>query len=325
MATELEHASTEIVRPSGFEVNPAVRRAKSAPASTKQTYSIAHTAQCKLRIAANRPDRNLRFVLGHAFTLDKVLLRIVEIENQSAKDELDNDKPVPRKSEIEEEDDARAGVGGGAGVRVGETGSLAQPKRRISFSNQTKPSEITGRHSPARAKSPPPKTKNIPKSYEDDESTDSDEYDEPEDFARAINPQSALNPPAYAEDKSDDDDAAIDDYDQEEDTGLGLSRFASATAAKPRMRSPSPPPMSESDSEEDEEGPKSPPAFPDDMVRGVMIEGEEATELHGLYEQIKSCRCGGDQHAEAPHSKGMWTFESKGDDGTNHQYGVVKV
>lgn len=45
-----------------------------------QTYSIAHSAQCKLSMTAGEPDRNLRFMLGHAFLLDKALFRVAEIE-----------------------------------------------------------------------------------------------------------------------------------------------------------------------------------------------------------------------------------------------------
>lgn len=52
--------------------------------SLKETLSLAHTAQCKLHLAASRPDRNLRFVLGHALTLDSLSLRLVEIEEESA-------------------------------------------------------------------------------------------------------------------------------------------------------------------------------------------------------------------------------------------------
>jgi hypothetical protein len=309
-------------RPSGFAVHPAVNRA-SGNLSTKQTYSVAHSAQCKLNLAANRPDRNLRYVLGHAFTLDKVLLRIVEIENESAKDIFDNDKPDgPSKSEIQEEDDAKAGIGGGAGVRVGESGSLARPQRRISFSNQTKPSDITGGNGngkSGRDKSPPPQKKQIPKGYEDDESTDSDDdYDDPTEFARALDPQTAINLPAGAEDN----DPLIDDYDQD-DAPLGLQRFASATAAPPRKHSPSPPPMTDSDSEEDDEPPKSPPIFPDDVVRESMVE-EESTELHEIYETIRGCPCG-DDHGVAPPSKGMWTIKTEEKDGRSVRYGVVKV
>ncbi|KAH8600713.1 hypothetical protein B0O99DRAFT_681586 [Bisporella sp. PMI_857] len=47
--------------------------------SVQEAFRLAHTAQCKLHIAADRPDRNLRFILGHAFTLDKLRLRIAEV------------------------------------------------------------------------------------------------------------------------------------------------------------------------------------------------------------------------------------------------------
>ncbi|KAF2439807.1 hypothetical protein P171DRAFT_112462 [Karstenula rhodostoma CBS 690.94] len=53
-------------------------------ASLRETLSIAHTAECKLHLAANRPDRDLRFMLGHALTLDSVSLRLVEIEEEAA-------------------------------------------------------------------------------------------------------------------------------------------------------------------------------------------------------------------------------------------------
>lgn len=299
--------ATAVERPSGFYSQ--VKR--SSNYSTRETYSIAHSARCKLDLAANRPDRNLRFVLGHAFTLDKVLLRIVEIENESAKDEFDNSKPDdPRRSEIQDEDDARAGIGGGTTVQVGETGSLARP-RRISFSNQSRPSDITGgNRQTRRAKSPPPKQKTIPKGYDDDESTDSDDYDEdPSDFVCGLDLQTATSPPAG---------------DEEDDDGLGLTRFASASAHRPRKLSPSPPPLSESDSEEDEEPPKSPPSFPDDVVRGVMVEGEEASELNQIYQTIKGCPCNRD-HKHAPDSLGMWEIKNEDKDGRNVRYGVVKV
>jgi hypothetical protein len=50
--------------------------------SYNQTYVLAHTAQCKLQLSANRPDRNLRFVLGHALAFESLMLRIVEIEEE---------------------------------------------------------------------------------------------------------------------------------------------------------------------------------------------------------------------------------------------------
>jgi hypothetical protein len=38
-------------------------------------------------MAADKPDRNLRFILGHAFTLDKIRLQIAQIEEDSSDDE----------------------------------------------------------------------------------------------------------------------------------------------------------------------------------------------------------------------------------------------
>ena len=49
--------------------------------SLKEAYHLAHTAQCRLNIAANRPDRNLRFVVGHLMHYEALRLRIVEIEH----------------------------------------------------------------------------------------------------------------------------------------------------------------------------------------------------------------------------------------------------
>lgn len=51
--------------------------------SLKEAYTLAHTAQCKLNIAASRPDRNLRCVVGHLMHYESLRLRIVEIEHKS--------------------------------------------------------------------------------------------------------------------------------------------------------------------------------------------------------------------------------------------------
>lgn len=53
--------------------------------SLKQTYTLAHTARCKLHLAADRPDRDLRFLVGHAMHLDSLMLRIIEIEESVEK------------------------------------------------------------------------------------------------------------------------------------------------------------------------------------------------------------------------------------------------
>lgn len=49
--------------------------------SLREAYYLAHTAQCRLQLEASRPDRNLRFVVGHLMHYESLRLRIVEIEH----------------------------------------------------------------------------------------------------------------------------------------------------------------------------------------------------------------------------------------------------
>ena len=313
--------------------------ARSTGSSQHETYQIAHTAKCKLHIAANRPDRNLRFVLGHAFTLDNLLLRIVEIENHSAKDEFEETKSEHRSSEIQAEDDRRAGVGGGAGVKVRETGSLKkQPQekqRRVSFGNSAnfRPSDLKGGNgngSPKRNKSPPPAPSSFPVPSKEEESSESEDAAfNPKEFAETLKPQTAVTPRTNVDDKAEvkeEEDEPVDDYDdEEEDDGLGLQRFASASAQPPRRRT-SPPPaddvpaLSGSDSDEDEQSePPSPPSLPGDVARKMMAEGEEDETLKGLYNQVRSCTCC-PNHAKTPVSQGMKTGMYEG-----RRVGIVTV
>lgn len=64
--------------------------------SATDTYRIAHTAACKLQQAADRPDRNLRFILGHAFTLDKIRLQLALIEEAEDLDEDEDEDKADR-------------------------------------------------------------------------------------------------------------------------------------------------------------------------------------------------------------------------------------
>lgn len=69
--------------------------------SARETISLAHTARCKLQLAADRPDRNLRFILGHAFTLDKIRLAIAEIETDDSDDErIDGQTDAQRERRV---------------------------------------------------------------------------------------------------------------------------------------------------------------------------------------------------------------------------------
>ncbi|KAE8452642.1 hypothetical protein EG329_013901 [Mollisiaceae sp. DMI_Dod_QoI] len=116
--------------------------------SAQETYYLAHTARCKLQMAADRPDRNLRFLLGHAFTLDKLLLRVVEIESESSSDDdlgtADDDFDMPTCT-----------------------------AQRVSFRSH-KPAST----SPARNRSPPPA---IPLTDSDSDSSDEEDVYEDEE------------------------------------------------------------------------------------------------------------------------------------------------
>ena len=120
--------------------------------SAAETYRIAHTARCKLQMAADRPDRDLRFILGHAFTLDKLMLRVVEIESGSSSSDDEDTSPT---------DDFSAPTCKGSGH---------EHKRRVSFNNDNvRPHNLA---SNTRAKSPPP---NEEARLDDGDGTSSDE------------------------------------------------------------------------------------------------------------------------------------------------------
>lgn len=302
------------------------------------TYRVAHSARCKLQLAADRPDRNLRFVLGHAFTLDNLLLRIVEIENQGAKDQLDlskPDEPAPKgESEYQQHDDTHSGIGGGAGVQVGERGSLARDPskqssspRRVSFSGSSNfsPSAILKGQSKAgagrrRPKSPPPA------GHEDDGASTSsdDDIDDPRAFAESFKPKSVIPPQGKGANAHDSDSYSDDDYEDDNDTGL--QRFESASAKPPRQRSPPPenvPELEEDEGdEEDEPEPVSPPSLPEDKIREALA-GDVDEEMAGLYSGIKKCSCH-HHHKLAPNLGQM--YDVKGFDGEpGKRYAIIKA
>ena len=287
------------------------------------TYRVAHSARCKLSLAANRPDRNLRFVLGHAFTLDNVLLRIVEIENHSAKEDFDTSKPTgPEKAESEYANKTSK-IGGGAGVQVGEQGSFAKPQepqsgpRRISFSSSShfSPSSLMAGQSNSgsnrkRNKSPPP----VSRPDNEDSASSDDDIEDPNDFARSLNPKSAIPASGKAANAHDSDSYSDDDYDDDEEEDTGLQRFASAAAQAPRQ--PSPPaehvPDLEEDEgdEEDEIEPVSPPSLPEENVRDAMAGSLDDASMD-LYNGIKRCPCH-HHHNKVPQAEKMWEVKTGG-------------
>jgi hypothetical protein len=111
---------------------------------------LAHTARCKLQMAADRPDRNLRFILGHAITFDKLMCRIVEMENErESMPQHDDHVSTERRVSFKDNSDR-------------PTGPLRQ---------EAKPPTKKGANG-ARAPSPPPD----PSVAHTDDSSDSDDY-----------------------------------------------------------------------------------------------------------------------------------------------------
>ncbi|KAL1955496.1 hypothetical protein VTO42DRAFT_8522 [Malbranchea cinnamomea] len=53
--------------------------------SLTQTYFLAHTARAKLSREAQRPDHNLRLLVGHANMLDSLMIELAEAEREQEK------------------------------------------------------------------------------------------------------------------------------------------------------------------------------------------------------------------------------------------------
>ncbi|KAK6382194.1 hypothetical protein LTS17_004081 [Exophiala oligosperma] len=199
---------------------PSSRPKPPARVNTSSTYTLAHTAQCKLKLAAKRTDRDLRFVLGHAFTLDNLMLRIVEIENREAKSaftegggkrsskdvsdaegehfdcSLAQPQTAPTSKEHHDDDDGdfdctKAPPPSESNkAQQNVSGEAVGGGRRVSFQdNNARPSKngygSAGSRSPKKRRSPSPQLV-LPAGLSDDSSDDeiagtsSDDYEEPE-------------------------------------------------------------------------------------------------------------------------------------------------
>lgn len=157
--------------------------------SLKEAYKMAHSAQCRLQMEAGRPERNLRFVVGHLMHYENVRLRIVEIEHDISMNQ-------------------RASA-----VKFKGTGHYCtadQPEL------QKKPStgQLGGRKSP-----PPPPVAYDP--YEDDEIDDedpwsgSDDNEEGEDLGLERFPSGSARPPRPPPELLPDDNDSDDSDDDE--------------------------------------------------------------------------------------------------------------
>lgn len=166
----------------------------SSSKDSKDTYSLAHTARCKLHIAADRPDRDLRFVLGHAFTLDNVMLRVVEIEKENS---VQYD-PAQDERDVSEWK---------ARMLAARPPLAPQGERRVSFQNTSRSlGSFSGRN-----RSPPAPPKAEISSSEDESDGDDredrleEEDDSDDDLSLRRFGSGAARPPLLVDDESDSD------------------------------------------------------------------------------------------------------------------------
>lgn len=153
--------------------------------SLKEAYSLAHSAECRLAMEANRPERNLRFVVGHLMHYENLRLRIVEMEHDISKSQ--------RASAV-----AFKGTG-----HVGQSGLRKQPST----------GQLGGRKSPPPAPADYDPTDEI---NDDDSLSGSDDLDEDEDDGLGLQrfPSGTARPPQPPPDLLPDEDDD-DDYDDD--------------------------------------------------------------------------------------------------------------
>lgn len=193
-------------------------------------------------MSAKDPDRNLRFMLGHAFLLDKALYRVAEIEEDSDDPEdEDRENLRPQVAEALREDD-KEGIDGD-GVVEGQTGSLDGGK--VKFNSGDLPG--------AKDQEPQKSTAQAKKQVEDQ---DGDRTPPDEEF----------------------DNLDLDDFDDDGGNGLGLTRFASASGRPPKMI----PDEGEEDEEDPDEAVSPPALPADFDVGTVIAgpESEDVSDLY---------------------------------------------
>jgi hypothetical protein len=181
--------------------------------SLPEVYRLAHTAECRLQMAANAKSRDLRFVVGHLMHYESLRLRIVEIEHDIGKSQ--RAKAVQFK-------------GAGNLRKKPSTGQL-------------------GRKSP-----PPPPNNSVP-------GLDEEELDNLSDSAS----------------------------DDEDDGGLGLTRFPSGSTR---------PPLLESDDGEDDDDDDDEPVSPEEPDQASL---EQALKGKSNDNDTRRCPCHGKTNAES--------------------------
>ncbi|TKA47445.1 hypothetical protein B0A54_01816 [Friedmanniomyces endolithicus] len=222
---------------------PGIHTTTSPPTmSLKEAYTLAHSAQCRLQLAASRPDRNLRFVVGHLMHYENLRLRIVQIEHDISRSE--------RASAV-----AFRGTGHVNGEGLRHKASTGQLGRR----------------------SPPPAAV---------------EYDEDEDE----------HLPEHG--------GVVDDGDEDEESGLGLTRFPSGSTRPQQHPPPALEPDDGDEEDEDEDDEAVSPEEPDQATLEAAMQGAGEERWGKAYEGVRKCGCHG--QTDAPSLGRMWELPASG-------------
>ncbi|GAB1739990.1 hypothetical protein NU219Hw_g4916t1 [Hortaea werneckii] len=160
--------------------------------SLKEAYSLAHSAQCRLNIEASRPDRNLRFVVGHLMHYESLRLRIVEIEHDISRNQ---------RAKAVQFQERMSGQEGSEGSRLHSQPSTGNLRKQ----------------QPLRKSPPPPPSSSTAQDDEDDDLPDDllGDDDEEEGLGLQRFPSGSARPPQPPPDlePDDDEDEDEDDYD----------------------------------------------------------------------------------------------------------------
>lgn len=160
-----------------------------------QAYSIAHTAQCKLHMTAKNPDRNLRFMLGHAFLLDKALFRVAEIEDMA------EEEPEVGKSALGDADEQEASESNT--IPEGQRGSLAGG--RVAFKGDST-TDLTKSSEPKPAVSEQENTTTNQPSNDENSPPPDDDDDQEEGLGLTRFVSASQMPPRMVPDEGDEDE-----------------------------------------------------------------------------------------------------------------------
>lgn len=157
-----------------------------ATLSAYKTFSIAHTAQCKLHMSSKDPDRNLRFMLGHAFLLDKALFRVAEMEVMAdeepaaaevGKGALGNVDADEKASNVPPEGQKGSLAGGSVSFKGDSTDDLLKNVKKVPDTTADKNDKVAGEGTRRESTASDEEREAALAEYNDDDAEDGEGFD----------------------------------------------------------------------------------------------------------------------------------------------------